>query len=385
MRAGEGLKFTISDGVCDKEAAEKIPRAEAEESDDAEFSYCTLPVPLSSEDYRTSACVTLSSGLKVDGAAMYYDGRCTEADYSGCDGRSVDGCRICFVDKELWKATYPTERVPDWPMCPCCVASLLGVECATASGGGSGIDQAIIIGVSVGIAAILLIAICLSCAFGSTILGMVSAKSPDWLITVFCAPAASTPKDHVLSLPCCTRAPAPPSELLCRLLEYRYLPCPFFFRLLWSYPDTQSNANIRNIPSLSGRGTRSLFLAMFQLSLVQPRMPSGENVGESGVESSWTWAFAANEIALFNTSVAWQPDAVTEIDQCSREVRGLDDLPPGTWSGGYGASISTSSRTCAKRRRRPISTALHPAPSVPAPWIMTTTMILRVVWHSSAA
>lgn len=151
----------------------KIAKAEAEEADDAEYSYCTLPAPTSEEDYRTSTCTTLSSGLKIDGVAMYYDERCENADYEGCGARSISGCRLCFVDKELWKERFPKSRVPDWEMCPCCVASILGTECATATGGG-GTDKGVIIGVSVGIVGVIAIACCLSCAFGSTIVRSVS-------------------------------------------------------------------------------------------------------------------------------------------------------------------------------------------------------------------
>lgn len=151
----------------------KIERAVAEETADADFGYCVLPAPVNEEDYHTSACTTLSSGLKIDGVAMYYDDRCNSADYSGCGARSIDGCRLCFVDKELWLRRFPTSRVPDWPMCPCCVASVLGVDCATADSGG-GTDRGVIIGVSVGIAGVIAIACCLSCAFGTTILRFVS-------------------------------------------------------------------------------------------------------------------------------------------------------------------------------------------------------------------
>lgn len=171
MHAGEGVEFTVSGGVCTD--TKMIERATAEETSDAEFSYCTLPAPENEDDYRTSTCTSLSSGLKIDGVALYYDDRCNSADYSGCGARSIDGCRICFVDKEQWLARFPDARVPDWEMCPCCVAAVLGVECATSSGGG-GTDKGAVIGVSVGIVGVIAIACCLSCAFGTTIVRFVS-------------------------------------------------------------------------------------------------------------------------------------------------------------------------------------------------------------------
>ena len=170
---GEGLKFTVKNGACDLDSATKILRPTAEESNDASLSYCTLPAPLSADDYRTSTCTALSSGMKIDGVGLYYDHRCTTADYSGCGARSIAGCRLCFWDKELWLASFPTQRVPDWEDCPCCVANTLGVDCAT-GGGSSGPDEGVIIGVSVGIVGVIAIACCLSCAFGTTILRFVS-------------------------------------------------------------------------------------------------------------------------------------------------------------------------------------------------------------------
>lgn len=111
--------------------------------------------------------------MKIEGVGLYYDHRCTTADYSGCGARSIAGCRLCFWDKDLWLASFPSERVPDWEDCPCCVANTLGVDCAT-GGGSSGPDEGVIIGVSVGIAGVIAIACCLSCAFGTTILRFVS-------------------------------------------------------------------------------------------------------------------------------------------------------------------------------------------------------------------
>ena len=127
------------------------------------------------DDYRTSTCVALSSGMKIDGVGLYYDDRCNSADLSGCGARSVAGCRVCFVDKQQWLTRFPTERVPDWELCPCCVADTLGVDCAT-GGGGGGADEEVIIGVSVGIVGVIAIACCLSCAFGTTIVRFVSAR-----------------------------------------------------------------------------------------------------------------------------------------------------------------------------------------------------------------
>lgn len=75
---------------------------------------------------------------------------------------------MCFVDKEQWRRSFPDERMPDWEDCPCCVADVLGVDCATSSGGG-GLDKGVIIGVSVSLVGIIAIACCFSCAFGSTI------------------------------------------------------------------------------------------------------------------------------------------------------------------------------------------------------------------------
>lgn len=113
--------------------------------------------------------------MKIDGVALYYDDRCNSADLSGCGARSVAGCRLCFVDKPLWLTRFPSDRVPDWELCPCCVADSLGVDCAT-GGGSSGTDEGVIIGVSVGIAGVIAIACCLSCAFGTTIVRFVSAR-----------------------------------------------------------------------------------------------------------------------------------------------------------------------------------------------------------------
>lgn len=172
---GEGLKFTVADGKCDDSEATKIDRATAEESEDAESSYCVLPARQGDDDYRTSTCTALSSGMKIDGVGLYYDDRCNSAQLSGCGARSIDACRLCFVDRDQWKLSFPYDRVPDWEDCPCCVATTLGVDCAT--GGGSGDDnQGVIIGVSVGIAGVIAIACCLSCAFGTTILRCVSAS-----------------------------------------------------------------------------------------------------------------------------------------------------------------------------------------------------------------
>lgn len=172
-KTGEGLKFTVANGACDPATASLIERPTAEESNDASLSYCTLPAPLSADDYRTSTCTALSSGMKIDGVGLYYDHRCTTAGYPGCGARSIAGCRLCFWDKDLWLASFPTQRVPDWEDCPCCVANTLGVDCAT-GGGSSGPDEGVIIGVSVGIVGVIAIACCLSCAFGTTILRFVS-------------------------------------------------------------------------------------------------------------------------------------------------------------------------------------------------------------------
>lgn len=172
---GEELKFTVSNGACDGDDATKIARATAEETDDAEYSYCTLPAPQDESDYRTSTCTTLSSGMKIDGVGLFYDDRCNSADLSGCGARSIPACRLCFVDKEEWLIRFPNERVPDWEDCPCCVASTLGLECAT-DGGGGGTDEGVIIGVSVAIAGVIAIACCLSCAFGTTIVRFVSSN-----------------------------------------------------------------------------------------------------------------------------------------------------------------------------------------------------------------
>lgn len=160
-------------GACDGESAELIARATAEETSDAADSYCVLPAPESDEDYRTSTCTALSSGMKIDGVGLYYDDRCNSADYSGCFARSIPACRLCFYDKDLWLSRFPSTRVPDWELCPCCVANTLGMDCA--SGGGGGTDEGVIIGVSVGIAGVIAIACCLSCAFGPTIVRFVSA------------------------------------------------------------------------------------------------------------------------------------------------------------------------------------------------------------------
>eukprot|EP00903_Cladosiphon_okamuranus_P018235 g16774.t1 len=165
--AGEGLEFVISNGACNSGSAVKLDRATAEETDDASSSYCTLPAP-AADDYRTSTCTALSSGMKIDGVGLYYDDRCNSVDLSGCGARSVAGCRLCFVDKQQWLTRFPFDRVPDWEECPCCVADTLGVDCAT-GGGSSGPDEGVIIGVSVGIAGVIAIACCLSCAFGTTI------------------------------------------------------------------------------------------------------------------------------------------------------------------------------------------------------------------------
>lgn len=169
--AGEGLSFTIKGAKCTN--ATKIERATAEESKDADFSYCTLPAPVDDEDYRTTPCTQLSSGLKIDGVAMYYDDRCNYADYSGCGGRSIAACRLCFVDKDLWMQRFPTKRVPDWEMCPCCVADMLHMVCASTSGDG-GTKKSVIIGVVVGLVGLVAVACCLSCAFGTTIVRFVS-------------------------------------------------------------------------------------------------------------------------------------------------------------------------------------------------------------------
>ncbi|CAM9318065.1 unnamed protein product [Scytosiphon promiscuus] len=166
--AGEGLKFTVSNGACNGDSAEKIARATAEETEDAEYSYCTLPAPSDESDYRTSTCTALSSGMKIDGVGLFYDDRCNSADLSGCGARSIPACRLCFVDKDEWLTRFPNERVPDWEECPCCVAATLGTDCAT-DGGGGGTDEGVIIGVSVAIAGVIAIACCLSCAFGTTI------------------------------------------------------------------------------------------------------------------------------------------------------------------------------------------------------------------------
>lgn len=173
MIAGEGLKFTVLNGACDGESAELIARATAEETSDAGDSYCVLPAPESDEDYRTSTCTALSSGMKIDGVGLFYDDRCNSADYSGCFARSIPACRLCFWDKDLWTTRFPSSRVPDWELCPCCVANTLGIDCA--SGGGGGTDEGVIIGISVGIAGVIAIACCLSCAFGPTIVRFVSA------------------------------------------------------------------------------------------------------------------------------------------------------------------------------------------------------------------
>lgn len=112
IRTGEGLYFSVVNGECVD--AEKIDRVVAEETDDAAFSYCTLPAPEDENDYRTSTCTRLSSGMKIDGVGLFYDDRCNSADLAGCGARSIDGCRLCFVDKELWMARFPFDRVPDW-------------------------------------------------------------------------------------------------------------------------------------------------------------------------------------------------------------------------------------------------------------------------------
>lgn len=157
------------DGACDESSVEMIERLTAEETEDASDSYCVLPAP----DDRTSTCTALSSGLKIEGVALYYDERCTRAHYSGCGARSIDACRMCFVDREKWRLNYPYARMPDWEDCPCCVAEVLGVECATAGSSG-GPNTKIIIAVTVTLVGIIAIACCLSCAFGKTILRYVS-------------------------------------------------------------------------------------------------------------------------------------------------------------------------------------------------------------------
>lgn len=162
----------ISNGACNSGTAVKIERGTAEETDDAADSYCTLPAA-AADDYRTSTCTALSSGMKIDGVGLYYDDRCNTVDLTGCRARSVAGCRLCFVDKEQWLARFPFDRVPDWELCPCCVADNLEVDCTT-GGGGGGNDEGVIIGVSVAIAGVIAIACCLSCAFGTTIVRFVS-------------------------------------------------------------------------------------------------------------------------------------------------------------------------------------------------------------------
>lgn len=170
---GEGLEFTVTNGVCDEESALKIERKTAEETSDAEASYCTLPAQ--GEDFRTSTCTSLSSGMKIEGVGLFYDDRCNHADLSGCGARSIDACRLCFRNREEWLIAYPFDRIPDWELCPCCVAETFGESCETGGGGGGGPDEGVIIGVSVGIAGVLAIACCLSCAFGTTIVRFVSS------------------------------------------------------------------------------------------------------------------------------------------------------------------------------------------------------------------
>lgn len=160
--------------MCESLEATKIERATAEETSDAASSYCTLPAPSSSSDYETDTCAALSSGMKIEGVGLYYDDRCNSADLAGCGGRSIPACRLCFVDKDRWLETFPSERVPEWELCPCCVAEHMGLECAT-GGSSGGTDEGVIIGVSVGIAGVIAIACCLSCAFGTTIVRFVSA------------------------------------------------------------------------------------------------------------------------------------------------------------------------------------------------------------------
>lgn len=171
---GESLQFTVSGGSCINEEAIKIARATAEETEDAAASYCTLPAAVSSSDYRTDTCTAMSSGMKIEGVGLFYDDRCNYAEMSGCFARSIEACRLCFIDKEKWRTVYPSERVPDWEECPCCVAENLGVTCATGESS-DGTNEGLIIGISVGIAGVIAVACCLSCAFGTTIVRFVSS------------------------------------------------------------------------------------------------------------------------------------------------------------------------------------------------------------------
>lgn len=189
---GEGLEFSVVGGECDSATTVKIPRATAEETEDASYSYCTLPAPASSSDYRTDTCTALSSGMKIEGVGLFYDDRCNSADLSGCGARSIPACRLCFVDKERWRMTFPSERVPDWEECPCCVANQLGVACATGDTSG-GTDEGVIIGVSVGIAGVIAIACCLSCAFGTTIVRFVSTTSTEKMCRFDCTNRCTIP------------------------------------------------------------------------------------------------------------------------------------------------------------------------------------------------